>query len=670
MKKILTLCACVIWFCEFGMAQDKSLDSLKQAFNSSQNTIDRLKIGLQLVLKTRRDITECTFYQKRSWELIQNNKFDPVMLKLWYDNKAEYHIYRSEFDSSFKFISLYNQLPVTEAEWEVDANILHISSFLNIIIEDYPKSLEYGKKMLQIVRKHKDKKLLSNAYSDIGKAYSFNDTTLYLSAVYLDSAFQIDKKLLGKVDPIIVTKLAHILAKIGYPDSSNKLLLPYIKIEAAKKLANRQLISSMYEVVLLNSVEIADTNLAIQCIDSINSLASNESTLHRMLNAHSISNSLENLGLYQKALSSFKNYLILNDSVHEEEKNKELLKLNTEYETALKEKKIAEQQLSLKNAAIANIELKKNLQLAALKIEYEAKQNEAKSSKEKQKIQFEEEIKRREIIAQAEMAKNLVVKTSILKDKEISDQKLKLGKRRNVILGITGLAAFFLMTGILMFFLYKTNKKNNILLASKNQKIETLILELQHRTKNNMQVISSLLSLQSDTVHNDDARNILEKGKNRIDAMALIHQKLYTNDGIATIDFKEYAELLVSQLIKSYSIEGSAAPKLIKDIDLIDLNIDIAVPLGLIINELVTNSLKYGLVNPSPELSIRIKNNLNNKILVNVKDNGPGFNQDIQTKATLGLKLIKALTKQIKGTIEFINKNGMEVVIHVTKTSK
>lgn len=369
---------------------------------------------------------------------------------------------------------------------------------------------------------------------------------------------------------------------------------------------------------------------------------------------------------FDSAYQYIENYAYLQDSIHSTMYKNELSELEVKYETAQKEKTIAEQQLSLNQSKLDAIELEKNLQLAALKLVYDKKQSEAKSAQEKQQLQFEAEIKRQEIITKSEAAKGIIIKSSLLKDKQIAGQALTLGKRKVSIIGFAALTGILLLVSFFAFYSYNTKRKTAELLASKNEKIETLITELQHRTKNNMQVMSSLLSLQSDHVENTEARNVLDEGKNRIDAMTLVHQKLSTNSDGTWINFKEYTETLIEQLLRSYKGNKANEINIHRTIENIFLNIDIAVPLGLILNELITNALKYGLSNNKPKLMIALQQS--DVLKLTVKDNGIGIDPEFVKKNSLGLKLIHTLVKQLNGTTEVSFKNGTETIIIVPKS--
>lgn len=195
---------------------------------------------------------------------------------------------------------------------------------------------------------------------------------------------------------------------------------------------------------------------------------------------------------------------------------------------------------------------------------------------------------------------------------------------------------------------------------------EALLKEIHHRVKNNMQIISSLLSLQSRYIKDKESFGVFKESQNRVKSMAMIHERLYNSKGLAKIDFTEYINDLVSDLFSSYGVDNGI--KVEMDTDSIFLNVDTSIPCGLIINELVTNSLKYAFKNVNnAEKRIYIKLHRKNKnILLVVGDNGIGLPEDLDLEhsETLGLRLVKTLVDQLNGTIEVRSTFGTEFRIN------
>jgi two-component sensor histidine kinase len=217
-----------------------------------------------------------------------------------------------------------------------------------------------------------------------------------------------------------------------------------------------------------------------------------------------------------------------------------------------------------------------------------------------------------------------------------------------------------LIFGVLAVMLYQSNQQKNDAnqMLSKQQLIVTrreeekalLLKELNHRVKNNLQMVSSLLSLQGSQLEGHPAADAINAGKSRVEALSLIHQRLYQEDVHTTIDIKEYLEQLISNLF--YSHGEPFEPNL--EIEAFQLDIDMAIPVSLIVNELVTNSLKYaydGVENPQMTVSL---SQLPGQYQLEVSDNGIGLDDKKDISNSFGLKLVRSLVHQLDGMLEIL----------------
>lgn len=197
------------------------------------------------------------------------------------------------------------------------------------------------------------------------------------------------------------------------------------------------------------------------------------------------------------------------------------------------------------------------------------------------------------------------------------------------------------------------------------QEKEVLLKEVHHRVKNNLQVISSILNLQSSYVKDEGTLQILKESQNRIKSMAFIHESLYQTKDFSSINFTEYVINLSQNLIHSYSNFDNEV-KLNLDIQNVFLNLDLAIPCGLIINEIVSNALKYAFTENSEggEISIAMKTN-GDYLELKIGDNGKGLpkNIDYRNTESLGLQLVVTLTDQLSGTIELDTEKGTNYTI-------
>ena len=194
---------------------------------------------------------------------------------------------------------------------------------------------------------------------------------------------------------------------------------------------------------------------------------------------------------------------------------------------------------------------------------------------------------------------------------------------------------------------------------------EILLSEVHHRVKNNLQIMSSLVKLQSHHIKDPKTLEILKESENRIRSMAIVHNKLYNTKDYVNIDFGDYVKSLTESFYTTFGLNLS----IIKfDIDIKDivLNIDTAIPCGLIINELVSNSIKYAYPNNEKGIiKISLHAGYNGSFTLIVNDNGIGLPVDFDVNAskTLGIELVKLLTNQLNGKLEIINNNGAEFKI-------
>lgn len=192
---------------------------------------------------------------------------------------------------------------------------------------------------------------------------------------------------------------------------------------------------------------------------------------------------------------------------------------------------------------------------------------------------------------------------------------------------------------------------------------EVLLKEVHHRVKNNLQIINSILNLQSSYVSDDKTLEIINESQNRIRSMAYIHESLYQTNNFSSINFKDYIENLINNLIYSYQIGDNI--RLIKKIEPMDLALDQAIPCGLILNEIITNALKYA-YQPEEKGDIIIDISLvNNKIEIIVEDFGSGLppNFNIETSESLGLSLVHTLVDQIDGELIVKSNDGTKFLI-------
>jgi two-component sensor histidine kinase len=243
--------------------------------------------------------------------------------------------------------------------------------------------------------------------------------------------------------------------------------------------------------------------------------------------------------------------------------------------------------------------------------------------------------------------------------KNIANEEAKLAAeskaQRNLFVG---LAVISVMIGFLLFYRNRVKKAEQQVLEEKLnlqdqliQQKEAFIGEIHHRVKNNLQLVASMLAIQSSQTENKEVKAVFEGSKSRIEAMSLIHEKLYQSTDFEQIQMDDYIKNLVEQIVAAYTGKNSIQLKLA--ISKITLHIDSVVPLGLVINELLTNSIKYAFETESnPEIEVRF--NLNKELLIlEYGDNGCGYKAE--KKLGFGSHLLGSLARQLKAKT---NENG------------
>jgi two-component sensor histidine kinase len=187
---------------------------------------------------------------------------------------------------------------------------------------------------------------------------------------------------------------------------------------------------------------------------------------------------------------------------------------------------------------------------------------------------------------------------------------------------------------------------------------EVLLKEIHHRVKNNMQVIYSLLNLQAKGIADSALRTMFEESRDRVNSMALIHEKLYRSEDLAHIDFREYLQSLLEGISNTYKRNDVV---ILVEMEKIVLDVNVGIPCGLIVNELVSNSLKHAFPEGKEgKIKVGINTDSQGNYVLFVEDNGTGFPPEVDFRNTLslGLQLVNVLTGQIRGTIELARTEG------------
>ena len=239
---------------------------------------------------------------------------------------------------------------------------------------------------------------------------------------------------------------------------------------------------------------------------------------------------------------------------------------------------------------------------------------------------------------------------------------------RNVTLA--GIFVLLVVTG-LVYSQYRTKQRSNKEINEKNQALEQLVRdkdwlvkEIHHRVKNNFHIVASLLEIQSSYLKNKEALSAIKESQHRIHSMSIIHQKLYQSDTLSTIHMPEYIYELVEYLRESYAIRENIGFSL--QIENIELNHASAITLGLILNEAITNAIKYAFAKVKDgKISISLSHISDSQILLSIADNGRGLPIDFDSKigASMGMELLRGLTDDLGGSFSIETNEGTHIKV-------
>jgi two-component sensor histidine kinase len=382
-------------------------------------------------------------------------------------------------------------------------------------------------------------------------------------------------------------------------------------------------------------------------------------------------------GTYKKLKQYDKSFEILNNSVKYYHSTKDI------YSEAMATAMIGEVLLEKKQYQLAEIKVKEALDLLEkqegnlpqrveltdlLRKIYDAENNipAAYQAQKEWRVLYDtlSNQKSRDAVAELQTRFETAQKETQIKDldKETKTQKSQL------IFAVIGLTILAILLG-LGYFLYRKLKVKNQQIEQQSQQLSTLMKELHHRVKNNLAIVSSLLNIQSNRLEDKNAAKAVREGQMRVQAMSLIHQRLYNSDNVSSLNIKLYLTELAENLMQAYGYSADSFDLQI-NAENPELDVDMAIPIGLIVNELVTNSFKYayeGIEHPS--LIINFKNDKD--ITLQLQDNGIGIDETVMNKnaGSFGKKLIKGLTNQINGKCRFENKQGTYFELNIPKAA-
>ncbi|MDV3307421.1 MAG: tetratricopeptide repeat protein [Cyclobacteriaceae bacterium] len=247
-----------------------------------------------------------------------------------------------------------------------------------------------------------------------------------------------------------------------------------------------------------------------------------------------------------------------------------------------------------------------------------------------------------------------------LLEKESALQELQIAEKNAWMFGLSLAAVLSTIIIGLVYWQFRREQRNK-------EKIKTLLRELHHRVKNNLQMLSSVLSLYAKQLTDEQALQAVRSSESRVNAMALIHRKLYErSDAARSINIKDYITELITYLVHAYGYHEKEM-RLDLTLEPIQVDIDKAIPLGLVINELISNAFKHAYVDhPSPGLTVGLKQEGKGTLSIDIADNGTGLRPEEETRGdSFGLKLVNMLMSELKGKYEIRTQEGTQYLLTI-----
>jgi two-component sensor histidine kinase len=382
---------------------------------------------------------------------------------------------------------------------------------------------------------------------------------------------------------------------------------------------------------------------------------------------------LQKSGDYAAAAQQAVVLLALKDSLLAVQKREKMYELETKFDTEKKQKEIAmltlQQKVNEKSLGLLYADQK----MATMQLQQEMMLRSASDMENllmdsivRSEQAYNAALNRENISKTAELQNTEALRLALNRENELKNAQLK--KERAIKWRFASGAGLLLLLGIAVLTMYRRQKKANSIIRRQSADLEVLMKEIHHRVKNNLQVVSSLLDLQSHTITDTQAIAAVKEGKNRVQSMALIHQNLYSEGNIRGIKVKEYIQNLIQTLCDSYNITCDKV-KVSTNIDDLNLDVDTMIPLGLVLNELVSNSFKYAFTEDKKGVLDILLEEKENQLHLKVSDNGRGFPPDmnIKTAKSFGLKMIRAFAQKLKASLDIYNNNGAVVEMQITK---
>ena len=366
----------------------------------------------------------------------------------------------------------------------------------------------------------------------------------------------------------------------------------------------------------------------------------------------------------------------LKDSLYSAEISKNSLELSKKYDTERKEQELAflaqENKLNQEKLAkeiLLAIALRGENSLKQDKLRQElllrnalTRENQLQDEQIEQAEELQVSLQRQNTLERDKLTEQQQLNRALARENDLKQTNLTQEANISRLL-MAGLALLLAFAGV-FFMLFRKQQTDNKIIQQQSEDQQVLMREIHHRVKNNLQVISSMLRLQGRNIKDEQALAALNNSEARLQAIAMVHEKLYQSDNLSQVKLKDYLHDLLA-IIQTQQNTTGAVEVQIDDQTNLATNLDTAVHVGLIINELVTNSYKYAFSKqPLGKLWLTLQHEHQNHVII-LKDNGPGLTEGQFTASskTLGMRLVNILTKQLNGNINYCHNGGAEFTL-------
>ncbi len=623
-----------------GEAQTSANDSLINLLNTSLHDTVRADIAWKLCITFQEDNPDKAIqYADISYKAAKKAK-DKLREGKALHQKGVSYDYKDILDSCLYFLNEAKLIFVQINAMDKESNAISDIGMAYYFRGNYELALRNYLKGLELRQQVGDKMPISRSFNNIGLAYRSRKD--YPNAIkYYNASLLIKKELDDQ--PGILNTLINIGSSYEHTENYDSA---FVYAKAALKIAEKlQLKKDILNCEANMGSALAGMNQTESAKKLLLEVQRDAKSINYSVLNPTVNEALGNIALAENninlAISYFSQALMEATQSHSLEKQTIFAKiLSTTYQRKGDYKLAYSYLVQARNSYDTLYNIENSRQINELSAVYEN----AEKEKEIEKLNLINVVSATQLEAKVR-ERNYFILSSIL------------------FLGLAGVA----------FKAFTNNRRKKELLNTQNKIIEIslsekelLLREIHHRVKNNLQVVSSLLSLQSNYISDEKALDAVRESKNRVQSMAIIHQNLYMDENLANINVKTYVENLTTYLFNSYNIQKEKVT-LEMDIQTMQLDVDILVPLGLILNELINNCLKYAVPGERKGvIEVVLKQN-ENQFTLEVNDDGVGFEGDAShfNQNSFGHKMINTFIKKLKGEMKIFSDNGTHVAIEI-----